>query len=295
MEFCRRIKRYLEWLGHLFFYGVLRIGGHRLAYLLLYPVIFCYVAFGRRIHYQTRAYFEKRFPGHGWWRRRLDVFFNVLNFGRVLVDRAWIGLSTQGRIAGSFAESDRLDALVAEGRGVIILLAHVGNWQSSFADLGRLPVAIHALMEYDDKAVAKHFFDLGKKRPFSIIDVHGFMGGMVEAAVALQRGEIVLTMGDRLQGGPAATVSFLGAPLRLPLAPYSLAATTGAPVAVLFAAKTGRLSYELQIAEVIRCSAKERPSRQQLAAHASRFAQALERYVERYPYQWYNFFNIWQQ
>ena len=295
MQLRKIILKRLEWLGHLFFYTVLRLGGQGAGYFFLYPVVFCYVICSPKIHRITQPYFSRRFPQHGWWRRRLHVYRNVLAFGRTLVDRAWIGLSRSRVISGRFEDGDRFQEIIARGRGVVVLLAHVGNWQSSFADLERLPVAIHALMEYDTRAVAKHFFDLGKKRSFTIIDVNGFMGGMVEATVALQRGEVVLIMGDRLAGGPSAVVSFLGSPLRLPLAPYRLAASTGAPLVVLFSAKTGRRHYRLFIADVLRCSGCERPSREQLVCHASRFAGALEHYVREYPYQWYNFFNIWQQ
>ncbi len=295
MKLPHIILKRLEWLGHVFFYAVLRIGGQRTAYFFLYPVIFCYVTCSRKIHQQTRPYFALRFPGHSWWRQRLDVFFNVLSFGKVLIDRAWIAFSKGQTIEGTFEESEKLKRVIAEGKGVVIVLAHVGNWQSSFADLGRLPVDIHALMEYDEEAVAKHFFDLGKKRPFSIIDVHGFMGGLVEATTALQKGDMILMMGDRHEGGPTATVSFLGRPLRLPIAAYKLATSTGAPVVVLFSAKTGRTRYRLIIGDIIRPDSDLRANREQLARYADRFAAALERYVEKYPYQWYNFFNIWNE
>jgi predicted LPLAT superfamily acyltransferase len=116
----------------------------------------------------------------------------------------------------------------------------VGNWQTCLVRLKALDVEEHALMEFDQERVSKHFIELRGEKPFNIIDVHGFLGGMIEATAALQKGDLVLMMADRLHQGRSASVDFLGSRANLPIAAYHLAATAGSPVVVLFAAKTGR-------------------------------------------------------
>jgi len=221
----------------------------------------------------------------------------MLNFGRVLVDRAWLGLRRRAELKGELAGREELLALIGEGRGVVLLTAHVGNWQSAMAHITGLRVPINSLMHYREEAVAKHFFDLrGQELPFRIIKSDGFMGGLVEATAALQRGEVVTIMGDRYAGGPHTEVEFLGKPVRLPAAPYALAAATSSPVAVLLAAKTGRREYRLKLWEVFRPQPTDRENRRRdLEEWARRFAVVLEEYLERYPYQWYNFFDFWSQ
>jgi len=287
----------LERLGHSIFYGMLMLAGQPGAYLLLWPVITTYVLCSRKIHRLTATYLDRRFPTHGRLARWRDTHLILLNFGRVLVDRAWLGLRRGAGLEGYLEGRDELEALIGEGRGLVLLTAHVGNWQSALAHIGGFKVPINSLMHYQEEAVAKHFFDLRKKTlPFRIIKSDGFMGGLVEATGALQRGEVVTIMGDRYAGGLATEVNFLGAGVRMPAAPYSLAAATGSPVAVVLAAKTGRRSYRLQLRAVFRPEPSDRENRRRdMEKWAGRFAGVLEGYLEEYPYQWYNFFDFWSQ
>lgn len=287
----------LEALGHWFFYMTLRLFGLRGAYLLLWPVIFSYVACSAKIHRQTAPYFSRRFPEHGPWQRKADTFFNLMNFGRVLVDRAWLGTCTNAALKGNFIGYDALLQTLAQGKGLVLLTAHIGNWQTALANLETLPVKVHALMQYDMAAAAKHYFDLQKKaRAFEIIDVDSPFGGMIEAAAALQKGEVVTIMGDRYLKGPASTVDFFGSAVRIPDAAYILAATTQAPVAIILAAKTGMKDYELKVWDIftpVSQSREDRPA--MLRDCCRRFTGILEKHLRKHPYQWYNFFDFWQQ
>ena len=165
------------------------------------------------------------------------------------------------------------------------------------ANLEILPVKVHALMQYDQFAASKHYFDLGSKdRSFAIIDADGPFGGMVDAAAALQRGEVVTIMGDRHVKGSTKSVDFLGKPVRLPDAAYTLAACVEAPVFIFLAAKTGIMSYELKFWDISYPRFENRETRDSvLKGCCQKFAHTLEKYLKKYPYQWYNFFNIWQQ
>jgi predicted LPLAT superfamily acyltransferase len=290
-------KRRLEALGHAIFYFILRYFGQLGGYLLLAPVIGVYTVCSRRIHRQTAPYLRRRFPGQSRPGRWLAVFSNLLGFGQVLVDRAWLGVSGNGTLQGEVIGYHRLIELVAEGKGAVLLTAHVGNWQTALAHLGSLPVTVHALMHYDQEAVAKHYFDLsGAKRPFEIISSNGPFGGMVEAAAALQRGEVVTIMGDRLVKGSSVTVDFLGDQVRLPSAAYVLAGSVGAPVAAMFAAKTGRATYQLRIRDVWYPRWRTREQRpEECRVSGARFAENLQEYLDEFPYQWYNFYDFWKQ
>jgi len=107
---------------------------------------------------------------------------------------------------------------------------------------------------------------------------------------------LVTIMGDRLVKGSSVTVDFLGSPVRFPDAAYALASMVAVPVVVVLAAKTGRKTYQLRVWDVFNPEFEDRSKRNDmLAKHAKKFAGILERYLKKYPYQWYNFFDIWQQ
>lgn len=291
------MKRRLEALGHWFFYVTMRFFGHRGGYVLLAPVIFTYVLCSRKIHSTVRCYLNHRFPGASSLEYMLYTYKNIYSFGQVLVDRGWLGINKDARFEGELVGYDSLVELIERKQGVVLLTAHVGNWQSALANLGDLSVKVHALMQYDQQAVAKHYFDLkAEDRPFEIIDADGPFGGLVDAAAALQNGEIVTIMGDRLVKGSASTVEFMGTSVRLPDAAYMLAATAGSPVVVLLAAKTGAKTHQLKVWGSFYPQYKNRDERAQMLQDcAQQYIESIEKYLKCYPFQWYNFYNIWKQ
>lgn len=293
----KRLLKWLEALGHWFFYVTLRLFGHRGGIILLVPVVAIYTLCSRKIHKIISHYLRRRFPGESALRYRMHGYCNLLSFGKVLVERGWLGVGRHARLEGKFEGYDHLLELIKQGRGVVLLTGHVGNWQSALAHLENLPVKVYALMRYDQNAAAKHFFDLGKgRRQFEIIDADGDFGGMVDAVAALQRGEVVTIMADRYVRGSSSEVRFMGDQVRFPDGAYLLAASNSAPVAVIFAAKTGRNSYTLRLWDSFFPSYGERDERSAMLMDGTRrFAQSLEAYLKRYPYQWYNFYNFWQQ
>ena len=291
------LLRHLEAFGHNIFYVVLRILGHVGAYLLLVPVVFTYVLFSRKIHRSCGYYLHRRFADHGPIRRWVDTYRLVLSFGQVLVDRGWLGVSKRAKLEGDLEGKEELLEMVSKGKGLVLLIAHVGNWQTAMSHIRGLEVPINSLMHYEEEAVAKHYFDLrNDSMPFRIIKSDGFMGGMIESTAALQRGEVVTIMGDRYAGGPFSKLDFLGGTVRLPAAAYSLAAATGAPVAILLAAKTGRRTYNVRVWDSFYPEGGDRIGRRrEIDQSAHRFARAMTEYVSKYPYQWYNFFDFWSQ
>jgi predicted LPLAT superfamily acyltransferase len=103
-------------------------------------------------------------------------------------------------------------------------------------------------------------------------------------------------MGDRLTRGPSSTVDFIGKMARFPNAAYTLAAHVGVPVIIFLAAKTGRKSFQMQVWDIVYPHFESRESHQKILDGCSqKFAEALEKYLKVFPYQWYNFFNFWIQ
>jgi predicted LPLAT superfamily acyltransferase len=293
----RAFLRFMEASGHNVFYLFLLVFGQIGAYLLLIPVVITYLLFSRKIHRNVACYMKRRFPDHGPLQLCSDTYRLVISFGQVLVDRGWLGLRRGARLKGELVGGDELLELVGKGKGLVLLTAHVGNWQTALSHICGLDVPINSLMHYEQEAVAKHYFDLRSEPvPFKIIKSDGFMGGMIESTAALQKGEVVTIMGDRYAGGPFAEVNFLGDKVRFPSAAYSLAAATGAPVAILLAAKSGRQNYTMKLWDVFYPEVGERRTRHaDLTGWVARFVKSLEEYVREYPYQWYNFFDFWSQ
>jgi predicted LPLAT superfamily acyltransferase len=278
---------------HRIFYAVIGTFGKRAAYLLLRLVVFWFVAFSPAVRKKAGYYLRRRFPARGAWGRARDTFRLCLAFGRVLVDRAVLGILGPGGPGPVPEDRARLKDLLAEGRGLVLVTAHVGSWQHAMASLASLDAPVSLLIHRDPGDVDKQFFEHGPGAPpFTLLDPAGYLGSTLPMLQTLKEGGVLCIMGDRGAGAGTVAVDFLGGPVPLPFSPYKLASATGAPVAVIFPwERAGRT--ELRLAQVIqvpeglgRGAAAYRP-------YAEQFSQALEAFVAEHPYQFFNFYDMW--
>jgi predicted LPLAT superfamily acyltransferase len=73
-----------------------------------------------------------------------------------------------------------------------------------------------------------------------------------------------------------------------------MASVTGAPIGVLLSAKSGSESYELRLAKTLRVPGGLGRGGRAFADYARQFAETLEDYTRQYPYQFFNFFDMWE-
>jgi len=276
------------------FYALIRLGGRRGAYALLLFVVAYYTLFRPSVRARSSHYLKRRFPGRGAPARLWDSYRLSLGIGRILVDRAVLGILGPERLKVSLAGREELEALLAEGRGLVLVPAHVGCWQLAMSSLSALDARVSLLIHREEGDLDRHFFEHGGgSAPYHMIDPAGYLGGTLEMLQVLKHGEVVCIMGDRVMGSGTVSVDFLGQPVQLPFSPYKLASATGAPVAVIFPYQTGEGGYALQVARVIRVPEHLGRSSEAYRPYAAQFVEALERFVAEHPYQFFNFFDMW--
>lgn len=289
-----KIVNRLEGLGLFFFYLTIKIAGQRGAYFMLYPVIFCYAFFNTGMKKLTDPYYELIFGRLTKKESFLHRFNHFMNFGRLMVDRGVVGLRKD--IKFNYTTKGKkgfLDAL-EKGCGVILLTAHVGSWQVVLSAIDQPGRTVSSLMFRDDGLATKHFFELaGVEPPFNIIDVDNYLGGSIETINSLLNGDIVMIMGDRYFKGPYINIPFLGKNAKIPASPFILAGSAGCAVVPLLTAKSGKNSNEVLIGNPVWPT--RRPNAAQLEEMAGAFVKMIKEYVYKYPYQWYNFYNFWNE
>lgn len=281
---------------HGVFYTLIRFLGLKPTKILLFFVVLVF-CLRPSIARRSKWYFERRFgktrPATAFAR----VFRLYWTFGCILLERAATGVLGARNSFASTACLATLQGLLAQGRGVILLSAHVGPWQIALADLcGYATVNIVQPSGAGD--VDRHFFEHqrgGVKAAIRVIDPLQGFGGYVDAAAALKRGEIVCLMGDRIPPDEKriARVSFLEKEAFFPVSPYVLAAMTGAPLAMVFARRLKEGAVECFCPGVMRIEPGLARNEKALRPYTAGFVQALEAYVADTPYQFFNFHNIW--
>jgi len=283
--------------GHRVFYLFIRYMGRGGAYLLLYFVVLFYVLFTPSVRKTADYYLRRRFGRTGPFLRLADTYRIFLGIGKALVDRAVLGILGEDRMRMEFRERQVLFDLLKEGKGVILLTAHVGCWQTALSALKDLNMPVHVLMQHEEGDVDLHYFEhAGIECPYEIIDPRGYMGGVLEMMNALKRGEVVSLMGDRVLGGRKGMteVDFLGGRALFPFSAFKIAAATGAPVGILFSYKSGPGTYVLELYGVIRVPEDAQRQDRQFRPYVAQFAKALESYTTTHPYQFFNFYDLWE-
>jgi len=281
---------------HRIFYFLIRFGGRRAAYFLLYFVVGYYVLFSGLARKRASHYLGRRFPESRGISRLWHCYRLILELGKALVDRAVVGILGPESLAISLDEPEKLLKLRDENRGMIMMTAHVGCWQAAMSELGYLNRQVHLLMRREDGDIDRHYYEhAGLECPYRIIDPTGYLGGTLEILAALKQGEIVCVMGDRLLGSEKSTigVEFLGARAEVPFSAYKIASATRAPIVVFFNFKDGPASYRLQAVKIIRVPELPGRNADTFGPYAAEFSSALDRFCQEHPYQFFNFFDMW--
>jgi lauroyl/myristoyl acyltransferase len=189
-------------------------------------------------------------------------------------------------LAGIEGDEHLLEA-IAEGRGLVLVTAHLGNWELGGRLIAsRLKRPTHVIVAAEADPGVERFLR-GGDSPINFVR-RGDPRAMMPLVGALRRGEVVALQGDRALGTRGdVTVDFFGAPAAFPLGPFVLARAAHVPMVPAFCLLGRDLRYTVVIAEPIRVALGEE------TAALGRWARILETAVRRAPEQWFNFFDVW--
>ncbi len=179
-----------------------------------------------------------------------------------------------------------------EGRGAIVALPHVGNWDAAAPWLvseGRSVVAVAEQLR------PPRLYDLFVANRTALgIEVLGLgePGLGRKLATRLAEGRIVALVADRDLTGRGVEVSMFGRPRRLPAGPALLSITTGAPLLVtpVFQTERGWRCVMTPPLAVERTGDR----RADVVALTERMAREFERAVASAPSDWHMFQPAWE-
>jgi predicted LPLAT superfamily acyltransferase len=288
------VKRRGNALGIGFFEILFRLFGLRGTYGFLYFVCLHYLLFDRIVVGAGLAYVEKRFKGESKLKQYLHVYRLFLNQGRHLIDRYVVARKPElfdYQVRGY----EQFQSLVRDAsHGIILLTAHVGNWQVGLNFLGRLEKKVYLVMRPEDNPAIRDALKIGDQ--IEIISPEQYLGGVLEIMKVLEEGHVVSIMGDRSYTFDTVDVPFLGTEAHFPFGAFSIAAAAGCPVVVLLAQKESNREYVVDMSNVIYpCYAKDRDKKGQLRQWVGEYASVLETFVNKFPYQCFMFHNVWSK
>jgi lauroyl/myristoyl acyltransferase len=214
------------------------------------------------------------------------------NFAKYLVDFFRFQELTSDYIVKHIVIEGRehFDEALKQGKGVIVLTAHLGNWELGGVVLGLLGYPFWAVaLPHKDKRV-NDFFNF--QRESKGVKVIPFGRAARMCLNLLQNNKMVALVGDRDFTGRGIPVDFFGKPALFPEGPAAFALQTGAPIVPGFMVRKPDDSFLLKIEKTI--SVEPTGNKQQDILSVTRqFAALFEDYIRRYPDQWYMFKTFW--
>jgi KDO2-lipid IV(A) lauroyltransferase len=186
-----------------------------------------------------------------------------------------------------------IDRCLAEGHGLIVWTAHLGNPEvaSRLLELHGRPVNVARVVE--DRPAERILRERMSNPRLRIVNLKQGALATIELLQALRRNEIVAIQGDRVyHERHSARLPFFSAEAAFPLGPFLLAEVAGAPLLPGFVVRQGWQHYRVLLGEPIMTATTGNHEEDQRAA-LNKAVSFLEAQLKNYDDQWVNFFDFW--
>ncbi len=284
------------WLIDLIIWIILNLG-RTIGRLLLYPIVL-YFVFSSSTRYYSKCYLQRNFKtAHKPSPGLIDLFKHYYSFSNMLLDRVYFLTEKTEQFDVSYHNEELILDYIEQGKGVVLLGSHLGNFDALRALAGdRGELKIRALMYNNDQQnINRAFEKLNPKLKDDVIYI-GTPDAMLRVQEDIQKGYIIGMLADRIeQDERSVSCRFLGKEAKFPTGPLIVSYLLKAPVVLCFALHKGGNQYDIYfhlLTEQIVLPRKERE--QTLQILVQEYVSILEQHAVKYPYNWYNFYDFWQ-
>ncbi len=210
-------------------------------------------------------------------------------FGKYLVDffrLAHLDRADVERLV-SIERPERLAAAYRRGRGVVLVTAHLGNWELGGAVLCALGYTVHAVVAPARLPRLERLLRRQReRRGMRVVQVGRSARSLLRR---LQAGDCVALLADRDFSHEHLETAFFGRTVRLPRGPAWLAHRAGAPVVPLFLLRQEDDTYLLRVHEPI-----DPAEDGGIASTHARIRDILQQEIAACPHQWFVFHDFWK-
>lgn len=232
--------------------------------------------------------------GNGSSQKQIDGLAktSLRNYFRYLVDFVHLPAMKPEDIEKRviFQGLDNLEGALREGKGVILVLLHQGNWDLGGAAIALRKYPLNVVAADLPSAKLNEFVQKRRQdKGMKVIPMEHGVGRMVQA---LRRNELLALLIDNPGADKGVAVRFFDAITQVPRGAATLALKTEAKVIPVGSVRLSDNSFLVFIGEYIRFQ----PSgelKKDIQAMTQRIMNSIERIVSQYPEQWYMFRRMW--
>lgn len=179
------------------------------------------------------------------------------------------------------------------GRGIVLALPHLGNWEAAGAKAEEVGIPVLAVAEQlPNRRLVEWFVDVRRQLGIDVVIAGRGRRVTEELLRRLREGGTIALLADRDLSGRGIEVEFFGERTTIPAGPVSLADKTGAtllPVGCYFTEGRGHSFVVRPPIDIPEGSDRA----ERLAVAAQRFARVLEDIIRVAPEQWHLFQPNW--
>ncbi|MDD5120089.1 MAG: lysophospholipid acyltransferase family protein [Candidatus Omnitrophica bacterium] len=184
------------------------------------------------------------------------------------------------------------DDAIAKGKGVIVLTAHLGNWELGGVVIALLGYPFWAVALPHKNKKVNDFFDARRNgKGVKVIA----MGKAVRSCISeIRKNHMVALVGDRDFTEKGVIVDLFSKPTHFPEGPAALSLITGASIVPGFMLRNPDDTFTLRIERPIEFSPKGDKTKD-LTELVTIYKNIFQDYIRRYPDQWYVFRRFWTE
>jgi len=218
------------------------------------------------------------------WRFFQNYGIYIVDFFRLLS----MSLEESQAFAHLYQGRQHIDAALERGKGAVLLTAHLGHWEIGGLGLRAMGYPVNVVALKHNTTFTNALINVMRMRHgIRIIEVEESAYGAIELVKALNRNEVVAVLGDRVFAADRSeATTFFNRPVKLPVGPVLLAMAARAPIVPAFSIMEAPGRYRGIVDPPLKL--KYGPDRRKaLQYNLRQVAKVFEKYIRRYPDQWY--------
>ena len=278
-------------LGYKIFIFFIRKLGITAAYGLLVFVALYYCFFSGKSTSAIYYYLRHR-QKYSRIKSFLGVYKSYFIFGKTIIDKAAISSGLKDRFTYECDGVENIIDLLDKKQGGILISAHVGNFEIAeffFEEIDTRSQISLVTTDAEHRNIKEYMETVTTRSKIKFILVQEDMSHIFDINNAIRNGDLVCFTGDRyMHGSKILSESLLNKEANFPAGPFLLASRLNVPVLFVYVMKERNKHYHLYAR---RATVKNRDAQ----ALLKEFTKSVEGILEKYPLQWFNYFDFWEK
>ena len=211
-------------------------------------------------------------------------------YGQTLIDKVAITIGMTKTYTFEFDGKHHIEKLLNDKKGGIFFTAHIGNFNVAryfFKEIGSDTKVNLVVTDMEHADIKAYFEAISVKSSIDFIVLKEDMSHAIPMSNAIKNKEVLIFASDRyLEGVPTVAQEFFDKEVQFPEGPFKLAIRYKLPVLFVHCMREPNRHYHLSA----------RPVHQDVRTVpqlVSAYSENLESMVKKYPMQWFNFYDYW--